>query len=235
MSTDPRERWPEISHVREVIRIAFPCPSYELLVLSSAYCGVARGRVVTRALQVKGTSIITRGLVVRGRYAPYIQQLPEAFYTLDSFNNKEAKELQYTPRLTEAKNSLTTKRVDALYAKIKSLSPQTAKAVSKEQLQQQIAAGRRLPLELRLMLHLFAAERAHESGPLVLPLHRTAVELPARGLCVVQGYAQIHFSILSGGFFESPRRERRRPTCKTMGLYPGAHPLSLARRRSCGT
>lgn len=84
---------------------------------------------------MKGTSIITRGLVVRGRYAPYIQQLPEAFYTLDSFNNKEAKELQYTPRLTEAKNSLTTKRVDALYAKIKSLSPQTAKAVSKEQLQ----------------------------------------------------------------------------------------------------
>jgi hypothetical protein len=90
--------------------------------------------VVADRRQCAAMRALTRSVRL-GRYAPYIQQLPEVFYTLDSFNNKEMKELQYTPRLTEAQNSLTGKRVDALYAKIKSLSPQTLKAVSKEQLQ----------------------------------------------------------------------------------------------------
>lgn len=100
---------------------------------------------------------LTRSIIL-GRYAPYIRQLPEAFYTLDTFNNKEVKELQYTPRLTEAQNSLTGKRVDALYAQLRSLSPQTVKAVSKDELQWalQVAQTRVFsgPLDVNLVKRL---------------------------------------------------------------------------------
>jgi hypothetical protein len=45
-----------------------------------------------------------KSLGAASAFAPYIQQLPQEFYTLDSFNVKETKELQYTPVCAEANN-----------------------------------------------------------------------------------------------------------------------------------